>query len=129
MISLSLHSHGVSCCQCLRVVAVCPPAWTQVAGLTVALNYSACLQVEGRRCNFFGAVHDYSIMVIDKDDCDFGLDDVPPDQIYMHFFPGSRVNITWRPPQQVNPALLDCPSALGSAFVHASACESSCDKA
>ena len=57
------------------------------------------LQVEARYCNFFGLVHEYRISVLDELNGDFPVDGVPPDQIYMHFFPGSRVNIEWRKAQ------------------------------
>ena len=56
-------------------------------------------QVEARYCNFFGLVHEYSISVLDELNGYFPVDGVPPDQIYLHFFPGSRVNIKWKKAQ------------------------------
>lgn len=56
-------------------------------------------QVEARYCNKLGSVTEYSLLVLDEADGYFPLDGVPPDQIYMHFFPGSRVNIKWKKAQ------------------------------
>ena len=44
-------------------------------------------------------VHEYRISVLDELNGNFPVDGVPPDQIYMHFFPGSRVNIKWKKAQ------------------------------
>lgn len=57
------------------------------------------VQVEARYCSKSGSVIEYSLSVLDEAGDYFPLDGVKPDQIYMHFFPGSRVNIKWKKAQ------------------------------
>lgn len=57
------------------------------------------VQVEARYCNKSGSVIEYSLSVLDEANGYFPLHGVPPNQIYMHFFPGSRVNIKWKKAQ------------------------------
>lgn len=69
------------------------------------------LQVEARFCNYFGLVHEYRVSVLDEINGNFPVDGVPPDQICMHFFPGSRVIIKQKKVQVSIAAELPCASA------------------
>lgn len=76
-----------------------------ISGLLGSLsvwNPDSCvvtLQVEARYCNKSGSVIEYSLSVLDEANGYFPLYGVKPDEIYMHFFPGSRVNIKWKKAQ------------------------------
>ena len=52
-------------------------------------------------------MHDYEISVLSEDGS-FAMSNVPPDEICIHFFPGSRVNIKGQPPKQVRNVMLLC---------------------
>lgn len=76
-----------------------------ISGLLGSLSFwdaDSCvvtLQVEARYCNKSGSVIEYSLSVLDEANGYFPLYGVKPDEIYMHFFPGSRVNIKWKETQ------------------------------
>lgn len=96
------------------------------------------LQVTARYCNFFGAILDYSILVLDDAQDVVSVDVVKPTEIYMHFPPGSRVNIKWKPPVQVStawqhaswfafPSFLAVAASLHSANTAWPGCENQAD--
>lgn len=107
-----------NCCHPVDLGALPGSAnWRKTGMLT---DQVLALQVTARYCNFFGVVDEYSISVLDDAGDEFPVEDVPPGQIYMHFPPGSRVNVRWKRPVQVSTAT--CPLASASSPCYAAAC-------
>jgi len=67
------------------------------------------LQVQKRFRDWAGLLESYQVLLVDEGTEDVPVE-VPAEQVCMHFFPGSRVDIKGAPAQQVGSSLTVSPA-------------------